>query len=270
MLLGLGLLLAFAIGASLGMLGGGGSVLTVPMLVYVMHLEPKPAIATSLLVVGVTSLAALVPHARAGRVDYRVGATFGAASMLGAFAGGRVAHFMPGHALLVAFALLMLVTGMAMLRGRRADAGGTGARATARVMGVGVGVGLLTGIVGAGGGFVIVPALALLCALPMPRAVATSLLIIAANSLSGFAGYAGTVPVDARLAALVAVSAVAGSILGARLAGRLAQDTLRSAFAWVVLAMSVFMLARETAPSVAGLAAAAIAIAAVRLRRRPA
>ena len=116
-LLLLGLVLSLAFGLSLGLLGGG-SILTLPILVYVLGLEARPAIATSLLVVGVTSLAALLPQAGAGQVKFGVGLAFGAASVLGAFAGGRLGHHLPVGVLLVAFALVMLVTGLAMLRGR--------------------------------------------------------------------------------------------------------------------------------------------------------
>jgi hypothetical protein len=242
----LGIVLSLLIGLSLGLLGGGGSILTVPILVYVLHLEPKPAIATSLVVVGLTSAAAMVPHARAGRVDVRIGATFGVASMAGAFAGGRLAHFLPSKGLLLAFAVMMLVTGLAMMRGRKEAAAEPKGTAWGRVLAIGVAVGLLTGVIGAGGGFVIVPALALLCGLPMPRAVATSLFVIAINSLAGFAGYIGTVQIDFRLAAVVTGVAIVGSVLGATLAGRVKQATLRRSFAWLVLGMSLFMFVRES------------------------
>jgi hypothetical protein len=130
-------------------------------------------------------------------------------------------------------------------------------------------IGLLTGVIGAGGGFVIVPALALLCGLPMPKAVATSLFVIAMNSFAGFAGYIGSVAIDLRLAGLVTGAAVVGSIIGASLAGRAKPATLRRAFAWLVLAMSVYMLARQTTLAVASVAGLAIVVGAVVLLRRP-
>ncbi len=269
MSLALGLMLSLVIGVSLGMLGGGGSILTVPMLVYVLRLDAKPAIATSLIVVGLTSAAAMVPHARAGRVDIRIGGTFGAASMAGAFVGGRLAHHLPSKGLLVAFGVMMLVTGLAMMRGRKGSHAAVGRPAWGRVLAIGVAVGVLTGVVGAGGGFVIVPALALFCGLPMPKAVATSLFVIAINSLAGFAGYISSVQIDARLAAVVTSLAIVGSVLGATLAGRVKQDTLRRAFAWLVLAMSVFIIARETT-LLLGMAAFAVAAAALLHARVPA
>lgn len=256
----LGLVLAVGIGASLGLLGGGGSILTLPILMHVLGMEAKPAIATSLLVVGVTSAAALVPHARAGRVNVRVGLAFATSSMAGAFAGGHLARLVPSDVLLVSFALLMLVTGVAMLRGRSASVAQLRSRPRARIFLVGAGVGLLTGLLGAGGGFVIVPALALLCGLSAQEAIGTSLLVVALNSFAGFAGTIGHVTVAFEIAALVTVAAVIGSIGGALAAGRVREAALRHAFAWLVLMTGAFMLWRS-APTAAALAAAGAAIA---------
>ena len=114
-MIALAIALAVLVGVSLGLLGGGGSILAVPLLVYVAGMDAKEAIATSLLVVGTTSAVALIPHARAGRVRWRTGLLFGAAGMVGAYAGGRVAAFIPGSLLLVAFALMMLATAVAMI-----------------------------------------------------------------------------------------------------------------------------------------------------------
>ena len=119
-MIALAVVLAVLVGVSLGLLGGGGSILAVPLLVYVAGMDAKEAIATSLLVVGTTSAVALIPHARAGRVRWRTGLLFGAAGMVGAYAGGRVAEFIPGTVLLVAFSLMMLASAVAMIRGRKA------------------------------------------------------------------------------------------------------------------------------------------------------
>jgi mycothiol synthase len=259
------LLLAVLVGMALGLLGGGGSILTVPLLVYIAGLDAKEAIATSLLVVGVTSLAALVPHARAGRVRWRTGAIFGAAAMAGAYAGGRIAEFIPGTVLLVAFALMMVATAVAMIRGRaRQDAAGPGSGSAAGDAGgsasvrelpvklvllEGVVVGLVTGLVGAGGGFLVVPALVLLGGLPMPVAVGTSLLVIAMKSFAGLAGYLSSVSIDWGLAAAVTAMAVLGSIGGALLSGRVPQDRLRQGFGWFVLVMGVLVLGQSALTS---------------------
>ncbi|AXE23975.1 sulfite exporter TauE/SafE family protein [Streptomyces globosus] len=236
------------IGVSLGILGGGGSILTVPILVYLAGQDTKEAIATSLFVVGVTSLAGLVPHARAHRVRWRTGLVFGAVSMVGAYGGGRLAEYIPGSVLLIAFALMMLATAFAMLRTpRKAKAAGP-ARAelpVGQVVVEGLAVGAVTGLVGAGGGFLVVPALVLLGGLPMGIAVGTSLLVIAMKSFSGLAGHLSGVQIDWGLALTVTGAAVAGSLIGSRFAGRIPQDTLRKAFGWFVVVMGLFVLGRQ-------------------------
>ncbi|MDO3704377.1 sulfite exporter TauE/SafE family protein [Micromonospora sp. C28SCA-DRY-2] len=245
---------AVLIGVSLGLLGGGGSILAVPLLVYLADLPAREAIATSLLVVGVTSAVAAVPHARAGRIRWRTGLVFGAAGMAGAYAGGRLAAFVPPWLLLTGFALMMLGTATAMIRGRRDAAGAPppGQLPLPRVVADGLVVGLVTGLVGAGGGFLVVPALVLLGGLPMPVAVGTSLVVIALKSFAGLAGYLASVTVDWRLAAVVTAAAVAGSLAGARLAGRLPADVLRRAFGWFVLAMGGFVLGQQLPAPVRG------------------
>ncbi|HTJ39845.1 MAG TPA: sulfite exporter TauE/SafE family protein [Dactylosporangium sp.] len=239
--------LATVIGVSLGMLGGGGSILAVPLLVYVTGLPAKEAIATSLLVVGATSAVAVIPHLRAGRVRWRTGLIFGLAGMTGAYAGGRIAGHLPAGVLLTAFAVMMLATAAAMIRGRRAsvDKPVSYDLPVPRVIADGVAVGLVTGLAGAGGGFLVVPALALLGGLPMPIAVGTSLVVIAMQSFAGFAGHLSGTGIDPGLAAVVTVTAIAGSLLGTRLAGRIPAETLRKAFGWFVLAMGLFVLGRQ-------------------------
>jgi uncharacterized protein len=241
------LLLAVAVGLSLGLLGGGGSILAVPLLVYVAGLGSKEAIATSLLVVGVTSLAALVPHARAGRVRWRTGLVFGAAAMAGAYVGGRLAEYISGTVLLVAFSLMMLATAVAMIRGRRSVAApAEGRMRVGMVLLEGGVVGLVTGMVGAGGGFLVVPALVLLGGLPMSAAVGTSLLVIAMKSFAGLAGYLASVQIDWGLALAVTGAAVLGSLVGGTLTGRIPADVLRRVFGWFVVVMGVFVLAQQS------------------------
>jgi uncharacterized membrane protein YfcA len=162
--------LAVLVGISLGLLGGGGSILMVPLLTYVAGMEPKHAIATSLLVVGVTSAFAAVTHARAGRIRWRIAVLFGVAAMAGAYAGGRLAQLIPGSLLLLAFAVIMVGAGAAMLRGRKecAPVNSRSALPITRITLLGVTVGTISGLVGAGGGFLLVPALALVAGLSMP------------------------------------------------------------------------------------------------------
>jgi uncharacterized membrane protein YfcA len=256
------MLLALLVGVSLGLLGGGGSILTVPILRYVLGIEAHQAIALSLLVVGTTSVFALVPHARASRVHFRIGLVFGAAGMVGAFLAGQVARFIPASVLLIGFAVMMFVTAVAMLRSRctpleSAPEVESEARATrlpiAKVLIEGLLVGSVTGLVGAGGGFLVVPALYLLGGLPMPIAVGTSLVVIAMKSLAGFAGFLAHTPIDWTLAAALSTAAVLGSFLGSLLVSRISSEALRLAFGWLVVAMALFMLAQEL-PALVGFA----------------
>ena len=241
--------LSLLIGISLGLLGGGGSILTVPILIYALHVEEKSAIATSLLVVGITSLVAAVQHARAGNVVWRVALIFSGAGMAGAFLGGRVAKFLPSNLLLVLFAVIMLATAIAMWRGRKAQAAATNDAGDAlpipKIVMEGLVVGAVTGLVGAGGGFLVVPALALLGGLSMQKAVGSSLVVIALKSFAGFAGYATHVEVDYQLAAVVTASAIAGSFVGAVFAKKVSPEALRRSFAVFVLVMAIFLLIKQ-------------------------
>ena len=245
----LALVLSTLIGVSLGLLGGGGSILTTPILIYALGVEPKAAIATSLLVVGVTAVAGLIQHARAGNVDWRTGLIFGAAGMTGAYGGGVVAGWIPAQVLMGLFALMMLATSAAMFRGGREVAGGQAAgqagQAVWKILLDGLVVGLITGLVGAGGGFLVVPALALLGGLPMNRAIGTSLLVISMKSFAGYAGHATHVEVDLQLAATVTGAAVVGSFVGSMLATRVSPDALRRGFAVFVLFMGTFVMYQQ-------------------------
>lgn len=255
--------LAVFVGIALGLLGGGGSILTVPLLAYVAGVEPKHAIAMSLLVVGVTSAIAAITHARAGRVRWRTAMFFGLAAMAGAYAGGRVAHYIPGTVLLVAFAVIMVAAGLAMLRGRK-DTGASDADQhlpVVRIVLLGIAVGVISGLVGAGGGFLLVPALALLAGLPMPIAVGTSLVVISMQSFAGLAGHLSSEQIDWRLAIFVTAAAIVGALLGGRLIAFVNPATLRQAFGWFVLLMASVILAREVDPAV-GVAAGALTLAA--------
>ena len=244
--LALVLALSLLIGVSLGVLGGGGSILTVPILVYVAGMDAKEAIAASLFVVGVTSAAGVFSHARGGRVRWRTGLLFGAAGLVGAFLGGMLGGHLPGGLLLVAFALMMIATSVAMIRGRKVDESKRhSGLPVARVLFDGLVVGLVTGLVGAGGGFLVVPALALLGGLPMAVAVGTSLLVIAMKSLGGLFGYLSSVDLDWPLVLAVTAAAVVGSVLGGRLAGRIPEVALRKGFGWFVLAMGGFVLVQQ-------------------------
>lgn len=250
-------LLASLIGVSLGLLGGGGSILAVPVLVYAAGLSAKEAIATSLVVVGVTALFGLIPHARRGNVEWRTGAIFSATAMAGAYLGGLAADLFTGTSLLLLFAGMMVVTAVMMFRGRRelkADPGKP--LPVALVLVEGLAVGAATGLVGAGGGFLVVPALVLLGGMEMRKAVGTSLMVIALKSLAAFAGHAAHVSIDVQLALMVTGSAVVGSWAGAAMAKGIPQEQLRKGFAGFVLAMACYVVWREAGPLAAGAIAA--------------
>jgi uncharacterized membrane protein YfcA len=239
----LGLALAALVGLTLGLLGGGGSVLTVPILVYVLGFGAKQAIAMSLGVVGTASLFGSLAHWRSGNVDLRTAFSFGAFAMCGAFLGARLAAFVSGPAQLVAFAVVMVLAALSMLRGRvgEADAGPrTPPLLTLAI--VGAGVGALTGLVGVGGGFMIVPALVLLARVPMRQAVGTSLLVIAMNSAAGLSGYLGKVEVPWGFMAAFTAVAVGGIVVGARLVRHVPQAALKRGFAVFLLVMGGFIL----------------------------
>jgi uncharacterized protein len=255
----LGLALAALIGLSLGLLGGGGSILTVPIFVYVLGFGAKEAIAMSLAVVGAVSLFGAAGHWRAGNVNLRVALVFGLVAMVGTYLGARLAVYFSGAAQLALFAVVMLLAALFMLReGKPARAAGEeeamadaaalpgGASLERMPLGLivveGLAVGALTGLVGVGGGFLIVPALVLLGGIPMKQAVGTSLLVIAMKSASGFLGYLGQVEVPWAFMTLFTGVAIVGILGGTYLVRFVSQVALKRAFALFLLVMGGFIL----------------------------
>ena len=249
----LGYFLAALIGLSLGLMGGGGSILTVPIFVYVLAFDPKQAIVMSLPVVGVTSLAGAITHWRAGNVNLRTAGLFGVVAMIGAFIGARLAVFLNGTVQLSLLAVVMLVAAISMFRSaRRATSAATPSSAAdghvaslALLLPVALCVGLMTGVVGIGGGFLVVPALVLLARAPMKQAVGTSLLVIAMNCASGYAGYAGRVAMPWGFLAGFTAIAVAGILAGTYLARFVSQRALKQAFAVFLVVMGAFILVKN-------------------------
>lgn len=258
-------LLALFMGSVLGLLGGGGSILTVPILAYVAGMPAGEAIASSLVVVGVTSLVGAANHAKRGGVEWGTGIIFGAVAMVGAFVGGRLAVYLPGWLLLALFAGLMVTTSVIMLRKKAKPADHVPSKAGIPLIALeGFIVGAVTGLVGAGGGFLVVPALVILGGLPMHKAIGTSLLVIAMKSIAGVAGHLTHVDIDWGITGLVAGFAVAGSVVGARYSSRIPADTLRVVFAWFVLVMGTFILTKELLPILgAGLVYPGLAVVAL-------
>lgn len=246
----MGLLLAALMGLSLGLLGGGGSILAVPILKYVVGFGAKEAIASSLAVVGLTSLFGAIGHWRAGNVNMRVALVFGVVAMAGTYLGARLAVFFSGAAQLALFAAVMLLAAYFMFRENgpgpaeeESDGDSSGERMSYALIAVeGLAVGVLTGLVGVGGGFLIVPALVVLGNVPMKEAVGTSLLVIAMKSASGFAGYLGQVEVRWGYLALFTVVAIAGGLGGTHLVRYVPQTALKKAFAVFLVVMGIFIL----------------------------
>ena len=236
--------LVLVIGLLLGMLGGGGSVLLVPVLLYVLGLEPKSALLTSQLIMAVTCSITVAVHARAGRVVWRTGAVFGLSGMLGAYLGGRMARYVPGKLLLLGFIALMLVSALRMLRGpptrSRAAIGGRQNLNQGAVLGLPTG--FVSGMLGIGGGFLIVPVLTLLGGLAIEQAVGTSLLIIALQSLAGSVGYLGCAAVRWPVVVVLATAMALSSVLGGLLTQRLPAARLRRLFAGLLIGVAVLML----------------------------
>lgn len=244
--------LALMVGMLLGTLGGGGAILTVPILTTLVHQTPAQATAGSLVVVGLSSLVGLVPHQRAGRVRVADGVTFGLLGVVGAAVGSRASTAVRGPVLMTAFAALLIVVAAIMWRRRSRATAATGAeRGWLAKVAAATGVGLLTGFFGVGGGFVIVPALTLVLGLPMTTAVATSLLVIAINSAASLATRASTgLDLDWSVIAPFAVLAVIGTLLGARVSQRLDQDRLQVAFI-VLLVLVAIGVAAQNLPRLA-------------------
>ncbi|GAA6756369.1 sulfite exporter TauE/SafE family protein [Thermus thalpophilus] len=244
----LALLGALLIGLSLGLLGSGGSILTVPVLVYLLGEPPKQAIAESLLIVGGIALLGAIPYALRGLVDGRSVLFFGLPGMAGTYLGAFLSQFVSGQVQLLVFALVMLLAAYFMARPVPLAQGGK--RKPWKIVLEGLAVGALTGFVGVGGGFLIVPALVLLGGLPMHLAVGTSLLIIALKSFAGFYKYLHLLPeyglaVNYPVAGLFIAVGFLGSFLGGRLALKVPHEALKRGFALFLVAMGVFIVAQS-------------------------
>ncbi|MFF0311891.1 sulfite exporter TauE/SafE family protein [Streptosporangium sp. NPDC004379] len=244
--------LGAAIGVLLGLLGGGGSILAVPALVYGVGLPLSSAVPASLLVVGISSVTAVLPRVRAHQVRWRIAAVFGGAGAVAAFGGAALNRLLPPQAVLIGFAALMMLAGWRMLAGEASTGGacelpGGGVNwrgCLPKAIGAGTAVGVLTGLFGVGGGFLVIPALVLGLGLPMTAAVGTSLLIVVVNSAAGFAAHAGEPALDYGVIVSFTAAAVAGSLTAARLGRRLDPVRLRRWFAYLVFAVAAFVAAQ--------------------------
>ncbi len=237
------------IGAALGLLGGGGSILAVPALVYGVGESVPRAVTTSLFIVGVSAGMGALPRARAGQVRWSIAAVFGAAGVVTAFAGTAVNRLMPARILLLGFAALMVAVAVRMLWGRVERRGTCIALDGAinwrsclpKAVGAGAVVGFLTGLFGVGGGFIIVPALALLLGLEMAIAIGTSLVVIVINSAAGLAAHLRNTSIDWTVAAVFAAAALFAAFFAGRFGVRVDSDRLRRWFAFLVVGVAVFV-----------------------------
>lgn len=249
----LSLILAIFVGLSLGLIGGGGSILAVPILRYVVGVGAKEAIAMSLFIVGIVSIIGLIPHWRKGNVNLPVALSFIPPAMIGAFFGAKITRlpFINDTIQLVSFGVIMLLASVFMI----IKSNNSSLEIPEKTVGKnkltkrifftliqGFGVGVLTGFVGVGGGFLIIPALVLVGGIPMKEAVGTSLLIIATNSASAFMGYWNQVSLDWGVMIAFAIASSLGIILGANIGQRFEAKLLQKAFGYFVLAVAVFVL----------------------------
>jgi hypothetical protein len=270
----IGYFASMLIGVSLGLIGGGGSILTVPVLVYLFDVDPVRATAYSLFIVGATSLVGTYPKYRDGMVNLKTAIIFGIPAILAVYAtraflvpmipnpAFSIGSFVVSKAMLMMgiFATLMVFASYSMIRGKKSgleekESDGPQKFNYPMILMEGAVVGILTGLVGAGGGFLIIPALVLFSKLPMKQAVGTSLLIIAAKSLIGFTGDLSHYEMDWTLLGIITALAIAGIFIGNRLSRNVDGEKLKKAFGWFVLVMGIYILIKELVlnPAAAGM-----------------
>ncbi|MBS1732822.1 MAG: sulfite exporter TauE/SafE family protein [Bacteroidetes bacterium] len=254
-----GYIASVLIGITLGLIGSGGSILTVPVMVYLFAVSPQLATSYSLFVVGTTSVAGIISRLNTNAIKPRVAFLFATTSVITVFVIRKfVIPLIPAvlfnignfsvtesMATMVLFAILMLLSATSMIRNSKKEALTAVMANNTKLALYGIGIGLVTGFLGAGGGFLIIPALVLLCGLNMKEAVGTSLLIIASNSLIGFIGDYGHFITDWKLLLSVTALAVTGIIIGTQLAKRINNTSLKKGFGWFVLAMGIYIIAKE-------------------------
>jgi len=256
-----GYIASLFIGVSLGLIGGGGSILTVPILVYLFGISPTMGISYSLFVVGVTSFAGAFNNYRKGLISFKTALLFGASSITTVFITRKfiiphvpdvffsIGSFQVTHALfvMVVFAVLMLAASISMIRNRKAsaDENSTSKKKPVLLLFYGILIGLVTGFLGAGGGFLLIPALVILMKLPMKEAIGTSLLIISLNSLIGFVGDIGRHPIDWKFLFIITSIAIAGVFAGGFFNQKVNAEKLKKGFGWFVLVMGIYIIVKE-------------------------
>ena len=239
-----GLALALVIGLTLGLFGGGGSILTVPVFVYVLGFDPKLAIAMSFPVVGATSLVGAIGHWRAGNVRLSSALLFGLVAMAGSFGGARASRLLDGRVQLLVLGIAMAAAAVMMLRSAERDSAEVlvPTEPSPALYLVAISIGALTGVIGIGGGFLIVPALVVFGRVPIREAVGTSLLVIAMNCVSGYAGQRDSHTIPWPFVITFSAVAIAGILAGTRFAQFVPQRTLKKGFAVLLLVIATVVL----------------------------
>lgn len=241
--------LCFGVGVSLGMVGATGSILSIPILVYVAGIAPRTAIPMSLALVGSTSLASAALHWRKGNVELKTAVVFAAFGAAGAYVGSLGTHRVSERTLMTLFAVLMLVAGWRMAvrarAGKTAGGGPERARDLRVVPPIGFAVGTMTGFLGVGGGFLALPALVLLIHVPMRAAVGTTLTIVFLNSLSGLASHLPRAHLDWGLTAAFVAATVVGGVVGQAVSHKVRAESLQAAFAALVVVLGLFVLLKN-------------------------
>ena len=254
-----GYIASLFIGLALGLIGGGGSILTIPILVYLFSITPTIAISYSLFIVGFTSLLGAYNSYRKGLVNFKTVLLFGSSSITTVFIARKFiipiipdvffkfGSFEVTHSLfvMVVFAILMLVASIPMIRNRKMVEKVQAKENPFKLVMYGVLIGLVTGFLGSGGGFLLIPALVMLMKLPIKEAIGTSLLIIALNSLIGFLGDFGRHPIDWKFIVLITAIAIAGIFIGGYFNQKVNGDKLKKGFGWFVLGMGIYIIIKE-------------------------
>ena len=254
-----GYIASFFIGLSLGLIGGGGSILTLPVLVYLFGLSPGSAISYSLFIVGATSLIGSLNSYRKKLIDFKTALLFGISSVLTVFVTRKfilplIPELIPigsynlrfSVLTMVLFAILMLLASIKMITAKPiTEQKILTDKSFYMLLLYGIGIGLITGFLGAGGGFLLIPALVLMLKLPMKKAIVTSLLIIALNSIVGFIADAGNYKIEWNFLLIISAIAIGGVLTGSLLSKRIEADNLKKGFGWFVLIMGMYIIVKE-------------------------
>lgn len=240
--------LAMIIGITLGLFGGGGGILTVPLLHYGLAMPVDQAITASLLIICITSVISTWQHAKHNHVLWREGSLLGLSGIIGAVIGAQLSSLFPPQSLLLILAAIMLASSIAMLCNRNELLScdiNTANHSPITVLAIGLVVGIVTGTVGAGGGFLVVPALVVLLNLPLPIAIGTSLFVISLNTASAFVAHYQTISLDFKLIVIISLVAVTGALVGGKIALKVSINTLRKSFSLFIILIALLLVATE-------------------------